>query len=428
MSVSSKKRAEVGEKLQYLVHEYNDNTIRFVLLYNGMVDKDILCQSTKRVVESVDILHSSFGTDSMSAYWCVNEINDVNSFFSYEFTEKNPLDIAIKYAIEPVASDSVAQLRCTLVQSKDTSVIVLNISHLCVDGCDGKYLLHKLIEIYNSINVSNGGEKCVIKNGSRKPQQVYDTLTKKEYWSLMKNPMSKVRINFPYPTKEPGEKNLIYAIISKQIIENAYKKAKSQNATINDVMLAACYHAYAQLPQVDNNEVMGITSMMDLRKYCKSGDSQGLSNITGLLATSLAEGVKEDFADTLEEVEKQTRHIKADPLAGLYGMPLLHNAVSTIPMGLLQKIAGSFYGSFSMGLTNLGNLDSKLLEMGGLIPNLAIFGGPLKQKPGMQVSVLSLDNECVLSIIGQWTDNDEKVLRKFLDNMVEGITDYATKG
>ena len=82
--------AGAGEKVQYIVHEFNDNTIRFVLYYPGIVDADVLCAAVKAVVESVDILHASFATDSISAYWHVNQEYDESNYFQFVETEANP--------------------------------------------------------------------------------------------------------------------------------------------------------------------------------------------------------------------------------------------------------------------------------------------------------------------------------------------------
>ena len=43
--------AGAGEKFQYLMHDYNDNTIRFVLRYPGIIDPDALCAAMKELSE-----------------------------------------------------------------------------------------------------------------------------------------------------------------------------------------------------------------------------------------------------------------------------------------------------------------------------------------------------------------------------------------
>ena len=107
------------------------------------------------------------------------------------------------------------------------------------------------------------------------------------------------------------------------------------------------------------------------------------------------------------------------------GMPLIHGAVRTMPMKVLLLIAGKIYGSFSLGLTNLGNIDCKMLAMGEIVPTEGLFGGPLKKKPGMQVSAASFDGACSLCIVGQYTKEDAKLLDSFLNTIAAEITEYA---
>lgn len=80
-----------------------------------------------------------------------------------------------------------------------------------------------------------------------------------------------------------------------------------------------------------------------------------------------------------------------------------------------------------VGLTNLGNLNCESLALGGLIPTGGIFGGPLKKKPGMQVSIISFDGECVLACYGQYTAADAVHIQNTLDVMVQEITAYAAE-
>ena len=57
MAIPKIRPAGGGERAQYLLREYNDNTIRFVLHYPGLVDPDVLRQAAKAVIESVDVLN-----------------------------------------------------------------------------------------------------------------------------------------------------------------------------------------------------------------------------------------------------------------------------------------------------------------------------------------------------------------------------------
>ncbi|MBP3636216.1 MAG: hypothetical protein J6K13_01510 [Clostridia bacterium] len=418
--------AGTGETMQYIVHDYNDNTIRFILRYPCLLDADALRRAVKAVVFSVDILHASFHPGKLRAWWTVNQDVPEESYFTYVQTDW-PGDAAVAYALKPVAPGDACQLHVSLVQGGGESLLVVNISHLCVDGSDGKYLLGKIAEAYGLILATGSAEGLQVKNGSRAAEQVYEQLSRQEMRQLLRSPMGGVKSEFPYPGKDAGEPRLTWQHIPAETMAAAHSQAKAIGASVNDLLLAACYHAYAQMPGMDAAAPMSVMGMMDLRKHCPSGDSAGLCNMSGTLCTTLPEGLGADFAHTLALVAQQTRAAKADPLAGLTGMPLVHGAAKTLPLSVLLKCVGWIYGSFSIGLTNLGSMDGAALTLDGVAPAGGAFGGPLKRKPGMQVSAASFDGGCTLCVAGQYDAEDAALLQSLLDAMAEQIAQYAAK-
>lgn len=416
-----------GERGQYLTHKGNDTTIRFVLNYPGLVDPDVLCAAVKTLVESVDILHGTFFVDANTAYWKINEEVDANNYFHYIRTEGDPFITAQSLSVLPVYHEDKVQLRCELVQSSSASSIVLCISHLCVDGGDGKYLLNKLVEAYNLILETGSAEGLEVKNGSRAPEKVYQNVEMKDAKGLFKMSMSKATSAYPYPTEEAGMCRMVYSVIPSEIMSAARKKARKVGASANDLLLAACYQVYAAFPEVARTSGVSISSMMDLRRHCKDGESEGLCNMSGALPTALENGVPENFAETLRLIAEQTNAIKNDPLAGLGGMPILHGIARGIPVWMQMMFAEKAYGAMPVGLTNLGNLNCQALALIDLVPTGGVFGGPLKKKPGMQVSIISFDGECVLATYSQCTAEDAAHLQSTLDAMREEIEAYAAE-
>lgn len=420
------KFAGGGERFQYMVHKGNDTTIRFVLHYPGLIDPDVLRRAVKAIVESVDVLHSTFFTDPNTAYWKVNEEVAEHHYFRYIRTEADPFVTARSLSVYPVNHDSKAQLRCELVQSDRESTIVLCISHLCVDGGDGKYLLNKLVEGYNLLLETGSCDSLEVKNGSRAPEKVYENVEFKDLKEILKLPISKDATSvYPFPTEEEGMCRMVFTVIPGAVMDGARKKAKTVGASANDLLLAAAYQVYAALPEVDRTSGINISSMMDLRRHCKDGESEGLCNMSGALPTALVEGVPEDFAATLTRIAEQTKAVKDDPLAGLMGLPLLHGVARGLPVWMQLMAAEKVYGAMPVGLTNLGNVNCQSLALGGIAPTGGVFGGPLKKKPGMQVSIMSFDGECALATYGQMTAEDATHVQKFLEDMAKAVRDYA---
>ena len=422
-------KAGGGERGQYIMREFNDNTVRFVLNYPGIVDVDILRAAAKAIVESVDVLHGTFFTEGIGAHWKLNENVDESNYFLYVETDGDPAVTANSLSLMPVYSEDKVQIHCTLVRSEEKSSVVVRMSHLVVDGGDGKYLLGKLAEAYNMIAQTGNADALEIKNGSRAPEKVYDTVSKEDMKKLQKSSPSSTNIRsfYPYPNEEIGRNRLVKAVIPADVMNAARKKAKTVGASVNDLMMAATYHAYAAMDAVDANQPMSINSTMDLRRHCVDGESEGLCNMSGSFMTVLENGCTGSFADTLATIAEQTAKVKANPLAGLEGMPIVHSLARNVPIGILLEIMGKVYGTAPVGVTNLGNLKCADYALGGLAPNGGVFGGPLKKKPGMQISVISFDGECVLAVAVQCTKADTLVLQNTLDTMVQVITDYAAQ-
>lgn len=427
MVVPKIRPAGGGERAQYLLRDYNDNTIRFVLNYPGLVDPDVLRKAAKAVVESVDVLHGTFFSDGTMAYWHMNEDVGETNYFHYIETEGDPAKTAASLSLLPVYPEDKVQMHVTLVQSEQKSCIVIRQSHLVVDGGDGKYLIAKLVEAYNMILEAGSAEALEVKDGSRAPEKVYEKLGLSDMKELMSNPLSSVETAYPYPTTDIGMARVTSKVISAEIMSAARKKAKAVGATANDLLVTAFYRAYAAMDGVDASAPMSVSSMMDLRRHCVNGDSEGLCNMSGALPTTLENGCTGGFEETLAEIVKQTTAAKENPYAGLEGMPIMHSLTRSMPIWLLQMAIGKIYGKLSLGLTNLGNLKCADYALGDLVPNGGLFGGPLKKKPGMQISVMSFDGECTLAVVGVYTKEDAALLQSTLDRMEQEVAAYAAE-
>lgn len=425
MKLQKEMKALTGERSQYLVREFNDVTIRFVLNYPGVVDEQALRKAVRAVVDSVDVLHGSLVVEKGRAFWKIWEDVAEEEYFRHMITEQDPEEAACAQALECIRAEEPVKLRCTLVEDGEKSSVVVLISHLIADGGDSKYLLGKIAEAYNLVRKTGSTEGLVVKNGSRAPEQVIAGLTKQERRALSRNPMSGAKNEFPFEDKDPGRPRLIRRVIPREVMDQARIRAKQDGATANDLILAACYQAFAAVPGVDASAPICVAAMMDLRKHCPAGDSEGLTNLAGALKTSMPDGVTGSYAQTLAEIARQTRLDKEEPLSGLEGVPLLYWLMGKLPMGMLMMAARIVYGSMAVGVTNVGNVTRKAWALGELVPEGGLLGGPLKKKPGVQVSVISFDGACALCIVGQYADRDVPGLEGLLDRMVEDIRDYA---
>lgn len=414
-----------GELLQYLVHEQNDNTIRFVLRYPVRLDTLAMQTAVLAVVDSVDVLHAAFVVGKGGAAWHVRDTYSIARCFRCFCIQGDPAARALEESLLPMALEDSVKLRCTLVQGKNGSALAVSISHLCADGVDSRYLLYKMAEAYRLCRETGSCAGLRIKSGSRAPEQVYNHLSRREMRSLLRNPTSGVKTGFPFPGKGAGEKRITCRRIAAPIMKAARERARADGATANDLLLTACYRAIADCEGMASGTPLSLMSMMDLRRHCEGGDSEGLSNLSGSLPTALEKGVQGSFADTLRDIAAQTALLKEDPLAGLTGMPILHGLIRRVPLGLLMRVTDHVYGSMAVGMTNLGQLDSAALTLDNAAPETGWFGGPVKKKPGMQLSVVSVAGACTICVYGEYEQADAVMLEKMLEQVEREISNYA---
>ena len=415
--------AGAGERMQYLAHKFNDTTIRFVLRYPGFPDPDILCAAAKTVIDGVDVLHSSFICNSRNCHWRVNENYEAADFFALVQCGGDPMPVAAHLAVAPVAHRDKCQLQVTLVQGSESSAVLVRLSHLVVDGSDGKYLLSKLAEAYRLLEENRDPEALSIKDGSRSAMNAYSGLTVRELRALVKPPFSGVKTDFPF--RDPnghGPLRMLRCSIPGELLTRARVKAKTQGASVNDLLLTACYRSYAGVTGREGD--MSVAGMMDLRQHCKDGTSEGLANMSGGLNTTLHYVPGSSFTENLAALVPQTLAGKQDPLAGLDGLPLIHAATKTVPMELLLKAADLVYANMSLSLTNLGSIPCEPLTMAGLKPTGGLFGGPLKRKPSVQVGAASFDGALELTLLGDFLTEDLESLEAFLTGIRQELEGY----
>ena len=423
MKASHNINAGVGERMQYLAHKYNDTTIRFILHYPGFLSPDILCAATAAVIEEVDVLHASFIANSQSCHWRVNADYKVSDYFSILECDGDPVKIACGLAVQPVGHKDQCQFQITLVNGSESCAVLVRISHLVVDGSDGKYLLNKLAESYRIIEEDRDIAELVVKGGSRSAMNAYKELGLQEMKSLFKMPFSGVKTIYPFTDpKEHGALRMLRVTIPAETLGQARMKAKTVGASVNDLLLTACYRSYAKTNHLEGS--ISVSGMVDLRQHCKDGTSEGLANMSGGLSTTLEYVSCATFTDNLTEITRQTTEAKRNPLVGLDGIPMIHAATKTAPMWVLLKAADIVYSSISLSLTNLGNITCEPLTMGGMKPCEGIFGGPLKRKPSVQVGAASFDGTAELTILGDFTVEDIENLTIFLNGIKSELEKY----
>lgn len=418
--------AALGEKTQYLSRSANDTTIRFGLVYPGQLSPALLRQAVKELVGRLEILHSSFVAEGDRLGWLANPDWTVDQAFCCRKAENLQQELERGMA-EPLSPFGPVQLHCTLLQGTEECALAVRVGHMCADGGDARYLLYKLLELYNCLEEGRDTAAVELKDGRRDFDQCLQGLSHSRRLSLYRLPERGVSTTFAFADTEPGQPRMIWMALPAALLGQARPKGAEHKATVNDLLLAAFYRALAAQQGLSPCTPVGIQCMMDLRRHMPGGDSLGVCNLSGFLSTSLPEGVKESFEDTLAAVCAQTSAAKQDPQAGMHEVALFSALLAMLPFKAVEKLGTMFMGNGSVGLTNLGRISSQKLAAGALEPRRVLFGGPCKHKPSLQLAAVGTEDEVCLCATLCCTDADARAVEQLLAEMRRQLETYAAE-
>ena len=425
-----KNKAQLWDMVQFIFRNYYDRMIHAILWFDGVVDQAAVRASVGHIVERAEVLRSTFKAGFFRPKWVVNDGYDPN-----QLVQVIDADDVSKAAFECISQSfsykEKLQIRVFIVQDGTKSAIAFLVNHMCFDGGDFGYFLNKFVECYNSVLRTGSCENVDIKTGSRDADQLYKSMSPeraKEAKGLYKNVShTGVKHKFAFSDdKYDLTTRFTVKRLSEEQLTAIKSKAKSEGASLNDILIAGYLRALVQQLGLSLDETVNVTSMVDLRRHLPDRQTQGMTNMTGFMPCKIA-GVGEDFATTLSRVMEQTKRAKADPNLGLYGLPLLKLAFTIFPYAIAEAAIRIGYVNPLIGMSNIGTIDPQKFKLDGLELTDAFMTGATKYKPYVQVTFNGFAGEGRLCIAQRCSQKDQKIISDFLDDMIAQMIEFAQK-
>lgn len=418
-------KAEMWDKMQYLFRNYYDRMVHAVLYYNGKIDIDVLRQVIVFMTEKAPVLHSEFVDNKIKPFWKIKDYvaEDILTYGNTDDMEKE-INTFITSVI-PV--DNNVQYKIKVLYNGEKTALCMLVNHMCFDGGDTKYFLGKLAENYNKL--INKHYNLDLKSGDRSYTQVYskfDSEEKRRAQGLYKN-VSVVKDGHTFPVTPPNDNDvsrIMRTKIDKTTFLKLRDKGKLLGVTVNDAILAVYIHTLYQISDFENKEKLSIPCMVDLRRHIKGGGNDGgLTNHTGFMVVTV-KNCGETIKDTLIEVLRSVKKSKRDKYMGLYSLPLLSLAYKVFPQSISEFAIKIGYYNPLIGMSNIGIIDAKKMELNGVKLIDGFMTGGIKYKPYMQLALTTLNDEMTLTIAMRCNDYDEEIVNGFFDRIKENILKF----
>ena len=423
--VPKKLKAEMYDKVNYMCRRYMDRIARFELDYDFVPDVDALKYALICIFEAAPVFHSQFIDNHIVPYWKVCDYH-IDEVLSVIYTD-DFLKSAEEFLLKDIPVTSNVQFTVGLLIKGRESKLCFAWNHMLIDGGDFKHFVIDLFRNYNAY-IENKTMPLDFRTGTRSYKSVYEDFSEelKSKANLQLagvSPHDKHTLPFAEKT-ENDEKFIARKSVPSAIFNKARETVKKYEGTVNDLIATAYISAVYEMCNLPENERVGISCAVDLRRYIKNIKRTGYTNHTTFMPC-VVEGKGESVFDILKQVVECNKKNKEDKFMGLHGLPLLNFAYSSMVYIQAEFFVGLFYNNANLAISNVGAMDLDALSLNGNKPIGAAVAGAAKKKPCAMMTALTINGKLQLSICSVGNEKDKEMLEKFFDLIAEKIKEIA---
>jgi len=426
----STMRAELWDKLHFILGNSTDRMIRVSLWYDGLIQLDILKKALDYVTDKNPILHSAFRDHAMNPYWEIRSYSIDDMLTAYETNDPEQAKQQFFRQVIPVGSN--VQFRIAVINHDGKSLLCLMINHMCTDGRGVQTFLKQIAATYSKIHENLPVPE--IKSGSRAYAKIYTGFRLRNRLAarfLLKNiTRLKEKRTFAYTPEDQSDDLLMVtakwtAGESAAIKEFAKIKhtANKTGATVNDVLLAFYTHALYQTCNFPKEKPLTITCMVDNRRYIKETEATGLTNHVGLMQVRLVR-CGSTVGETVAEIVKVTTLEKKKRFFGLSGIPLIRLGYH-LPFFLVKPGTSLWFLNPVIGFSNMGVIHEELFHLAGLNVVEGMFVGPQQYKPYLTVYIHMMCDALYFTTAVQGNEQDRQKIMQLFDNMKYHMQEFV---
>jgi NRPS condensation-like uncharacterized protein len=428
--MKTRLRAELWDKLHYILSHSTDRMIRIALQYDGLIQPETLKKALDHVTTQHPILHSAFRDHPLRPYWevqpySVEDILTVNDILTVTEAGKAEKEAGTeaeqakqRFMHQIIPTDSNVQYKVALINHKGNSQLCIMINHMCVDGRGSQILLNYIAEAYSKIYKNLPLPE--INSGSRAHSKIYTGLT---FWNrlvagvLVKNiTQIKEKRTFAYTQDDPSDKpEMITVKWSGEEIAAIRTAAKKNGATVNDLLLSFYAQALYETCDFPKEAPLTITCMVDNRRHIQDTTSTGLTNHVGLMQLRI-DGCGSTINHTVTQMTKITAREKKKRFFGLSGIPLIRLGYY-LPFFLAKPGTLLWFLNPLLGFSNLGKVPEGLFKMGKSHVVDGLFFGPVQYKPYISLYIHMMCNALYFSVAIRGNDKDRQKILHLFDTM-----------
>jgi NRPS condensation-like uncharacterized protein len=408
--------------MQYLIRKVSDQQIRAVIKFDGQLDPEILKKAVMLSLDIEPVLRCRFVERDPHPRWerlAKLEIDDIYKMVTTTKVEERMADFLAE-EVDPLIGP---QLKVLLIRS-GADRLCINMNHAAGDAGGMKDYMYLLSSLYREMALNGSSHAMPNTEGDRGLGQVFDHLSQRQKLRVLSKSFKRPRPvqdwRLSLHMSDSSDKFFMFLRLSSDRFKAIKSAGKKCGATVNDVVLAACYRVLYKMINPGPEVSMRMFVTVDMRRYIPSGKAGAICNLSSSVFPDIGNEIGQNLEETVSKVTSKMNRLK-DDLPGLSIFLYTFIPFKLLPFSIVKhKVhemmrTGDNARSFPPGFTNMGIIDVERLVFTGVNVVDAFITGAVNYPPAFQLGFTSFNGSLTFSVCSCGKADNGPVASAFLD-------------
>lgn len=426
-SIASGFKASLMDQAEYLDRMISNQQIQCVLHLDGRIDESRLARAVRLTMDAEPVLGCRFVERFGRPRWQRRgDLDRVSACRVEECVAAGELEGRMEEFLTATGDPGSDPLVRVVVLRAGQDTLCLKIDHVASDTGGARDYIYLLCETYRRLVEDPGYAPVPNAGGRRGLGQVLERFSLRERVRALKSGMPPpVAWGFPWRGTSHEDSRFEVRRIPPSRFQALKEYGRGRGATVNDLVLTACYRAMMELVGAGPGAPYCIMVPIDLRRYMPGERAGAVCNLSGQLYPSLEALPGEEFAGTVSRVREEMSDLKA----GTPGIGPAMVVAAFTSLGLCvtravysRMVAGEIRsGKCNPYLSNLGVLEPGRLELAGVAVADAYLVSPLMYAPGFLIGVSTFNDTMTVTVGYSDARSNAPAVERFLDLLMGEI-------
>jgi len=302
---------EMTDAIQFFLRSNADQQMRFVIYLEQEININILQQAVRLTIYQEPIFSYTYKEDKDIAYWQKQSEIEAASLVDFIESAGNPYIEIDKFLTTITSPFEFPLVKVKVIRHDKKDVLCINMNHTPTDGAGLKEFAKILANNYNKL-IENQDYVCQANtNGDRSIKQVTDNFSVSQKFKFIrqgfKRPPNRISWSFDWGKTENDKKNqFAFVKIPCETFNRIKTFGKSNNATVNDVVIAAFVRSFVKTNKNNHSASKPLIVPVNLRKYVKPGHKSAICSLTGSMVINIGNEIGTSFEETLRKIVEET--------------------------------------------------------------------------------------------------------------------------